>query len=623
MNYLVIMPKLLQNPMEFHIQKTGYLYLMPLGILYISSNLKHSGKNVYTLNLNLSSSGIEDAVSDSILRNNIDVVCVGGLSTEYAQIKTIVSHAKTLNEKITAIIGGGLVTAAPEIILNGIENADIGIIGEGDHSIVEVADALEKASDLDNIKGIVFKKNGKIIKTAERKDIQDLDSLPFPDYEGFGYDPKKNYFYDAVCICTSRSCPFNCSFCFHTCGRTYRERSLDNVFAEIDFLVKRYDISGLYILDELFSLDKVRVEEFCDRIEPYKLNWMCQTRVESVDYNTLRKLKKSGCSILGMGIESASDKILRSMNKKSTISQIDRALEIAKSAGVVLSGNLLFGDKDDDLVSFHENLRWLDAHPDHRISNFFPIWILPGSPLYRYALENGHIKDEIAYLENGQYHINVTRLNDADFKECHSIMFHAITCREYPAKDITVHGLIKEERGVLATCKCPVCGAELRHNARDFFGLEILVCRKCSLRSNINLFNIFGDIIKNALKEVLRDRKVILWGIGNVGRKFAMYCEPVLNDNFHLIDKTPFIQGKNFGGKTVVAPESIGFDAAYVLIGASVRNWLAESVCASNIMTIESIKKEAALLPVHIGTMMEVNAYAFNAVAESGQYRFL
>ena len=613
MNHLVIMPRFVENP--------GDPYYLPLGPLYISSSLKHSGKNVYTLNLNLSSSGIEDAVSDSILRNNIDVICVGGLSTHYAQIKTIVSHAKKLNEKITAVIGGGLVSASPDIILNGIENADIGIIGEGDHSIVEVADALEKASSLDNIKGIVFKKNGKIVKTGVRKDIQDLDSLPFPDYEGFDYDPKKHNTWDAAWICTSRSCPYDCSFCFHTCGRTYRKRSLDNVFAEIDYLVKRYDISGLLILDELFSLDKVRVGEFCDRIEPYKLNWMCQTHADDINYNALMKIQKSGCRIMGMGIESANDKILRSMNKKTTVSQINRAFEIAKSAGIGLSGNLLFGDKDDDMESLHENLRWWDAHPDSRIS-LAPIWVLPGSPLYRYALENGHIKDEIAYLEKGQYRINVTRLNDADFKKCHDLMFQAAMYREYPMKGIVIDGILKEEREVLATCQCPVCGAELQFNVRDFFGLECLVCRKCRALSHINLFNILGDIIKNALKEVLHDRKVILWGLGSVGRKFAMYCGPALNDNFHLIDKNPSMQGKKFGGKTVVAPESIDFDAAYVLLGTSLI-YITGNKTIPHTLAIESIKIEANLLPVHIGAMMEVNAYAFNAVAESGQYRFL
>jgi Zn ribbon nucleic-acid-binding protein len=283
-----------------------------------------------------------------------------------------------------------------------------------------------------------------------------------------------------------------------------------------------------------------------------------------------------------------------------------------------LFGNLLLGDKDDDMESFQEDLRWLDAHPDLNI-DFVRTLVLPGSPLYQYALENGHIQDEIAYLEKGYYTINVTRMSDDDYNKCLDLMDQAVLRREYPAKDISIDRLFKEKRKVHVSCKCPACDEKLHLAVCDFFGLENCQCGKCGQHFKVNLFNIFGDTIKNALQDVLRNKKIIIWGMGTVGKKMAMYCEPVLNENIHLIDRNPLIQGKKYGGKQVAAPESINFDAAYLLFGTSLMGKSGEAI--PNTTVIETIKNDAQSLPVRIGAMMEVNSFVFDTVVESGYCR--
>lgn len=225
-------------------------YVMPLGILYVSAAAKAAGLQVSCLNLNHEPGDAYAALSRKIEESGCTIVAIGGLSGEFADLHAVLSHVRRSHPNITTIVGGGIVTATPKIAMQALACADIGIIGEGDETIVELVHALEKMTPLSNVAGIVYKQGEKWVQTARRRDVPDLDALPLPDYEGFGFShylATNNLGYGAkgeplspVNIVGSRSCPYMCSFCFHPSGRTYRERSLDSVFAEIDYLLAKY-----------------------------------------------------------------------------------------------------------------------------------------------------------------------------------------------------------------------------------------------------------------------------------------------------------------------------------------------------------------------------------------------
>lgn len=604
-NYLVIMPRF--------IQKAGDPYIFPLGIAYISASLKKVCDTVFTLNLNLSDVSLDQIIPKYLSENNIDVLCVGGLSPNYLQIKQLLEIAKKSNPSVITIIGGGMVSASAETIMKGIEYADIGVVNEGEIIIRELFSALENKDPLDAIKGIVFKDHEKVVRTDDRRDIEDLDDLPFPDYEGFGFDPKIN---DLLLLCTSRSCPFNCSFCFHSCGKTYRTRSLDNVFSEIDFLVEKYNIKTISVLDELFSNDKSRVIEFCERITPYGITWSCQLRVDKIDREMLVRLGQAGCSTVSIGIESASNRILKSMNKRLTISQIDQAIEMARNTGVNLFGNLLFGDKEDDIESFQDDLKWFEAHPDLNLG-FVRTLVLPGSDLYAHAIRRGLIKDEVKYLEDGYYTINATKLDEEDYNKCLDLLDLAVLRREYCGKDMAVNWLLVREKKVYMSCECPSCGKNLRITQSNFFGLENFTCR-CGQNFNLNLFHLCGDEIKNSLRAVLQHGKMVVWGMGTVGKKFATLCEPVMNENIFLVDRNPLVQGKRYGGKVVEDPSIVDFDPDYILFGTSLMG--KSGMAIPNSVAIQTIKNAIETMPIKVGTMMEIDSFVFDSVRSSGKF---
>lgn len=311
----------------------GEFYQFPLGLGYISSAMKKAGHKVSSLNLNHHHGAVEDLVAAKVKEHNPDVCATGGLSPFLALLQEIFTAARRAKPDIINLAGGGVVSGEPGVILD-VADIDIGVIGEGEITVVELLACLEsKECNLESIQGIVFKdKNKKIVQTEPRPPIKDLSSVSWPDYEALEYELNvvaqrglDSYFFHScetnkprsIDMITSRSCPFRCKFCFHPIGKVYRERPLDDVFAEIDYLVSRYHVNMLGLIDELFSLRRNRLLEFCERIKPYNLKWMIQLHVLSASEDVLTALKGAGCTYISYGIESMSQPVLDSLQKKS------------------------------------------------------------------------------------------------------------------------------------------------------------------------------------------------------------------------------------------------------------------------------------------------------------------
>lgn len=131
---------------------------------------------------------------------------------------------------------------------------------------------------------------------------------------------------NTILMSTSRACPYQCTFCFHSSGSKYRQRSLDNFFEELDILVEKYAIKYIFIVDELFAVKMDRLKEFCQRIKPYNIKWWAEFRVNTVTKEMVDLLKDANCAVMAFGIERADNRILKSMRKNITIEQTANAL---------------------------------------------------------------------------------------------------------------------------------------------------------------------------------------------------------------------------------------------------------------------------------------------------------
>ena len=397
--------------------------IFPVGLAYIIAVMKKGGHQVDCVNLNLSELRIQ--------KNRYDVVATGGLACHLIDIEQIVAMARDAGA--TTIIGGGIVSSEPELITRELR-ADFSVIGEGEVTIGELLSAIENGTDTSGIPGIAFVRDAEFVLTETRKPIKELDELPFPDYDSLGFcehldhlKPSDIYYLDyfdyprAYPIVSSRSCPYECTFCYHPLGKVYRERSVDSIIHEIAETVPKYKINIIEIVDELFAVKRERLLEFCTKISKFRntldwdLKWGCQLRVGDIDSEILDVLCKSGCYSLSLGLESYSNIVLASMKKKICQDEIHKAIHCVMGTDLRLQGNFIFGDRAETMETAKETMDFWIEHAQAGILLGY-VQPYPNCELYQFCLKEGIIKDKLDFIK---YHIfdlfNMTQMNDAEF----------------------------------------------------------------------------------------------------------------------------------------------------------------------------------------------------------------
>jgi radical SAM superfamily enzyme YgiQ (UPF0313 family) len=490
------------------IQKVGTYYTFPLGLAYISSVLKKAGHDVCCLNLNHQENAFV-ALVEMLEIYSPDVVGTGGLSPSYNTLKDILTVVKTFNPNTRTMLGGGALTSEPELVLENTPT-DVGIIGEGEITVVELLDAWSTGADLSCVNGIIYKTpDGTTIRTQARDAIKDLDTIPWPDYDGFeietllanlktsdGYHLHFNDDPRAIDLISSRSCPFSCTFCFHPLGKVYRERSLDNFFAELDYLVTRYRINQLSIMDELFAAKKERLVEFCRRIKPYQIAWTVQLHVTSVDEAVLDLMRGAGCTYISYGIESMNEAVLVSMKKSTSTGRTHKALQDTYDRAIGIQGNLIFGDPAETLATALESLTWWSENRHFQLT-CYDLGYFPGSHIYETAIRKGAIKDRLSYIQSGCPLVNATGMDDDSLHVLRYVVETSQRTMFLPARDVVAEEetVCDPVRGKMLTLSwsCVHCGAPnlFKHVPVDtiYFGDECatirLSCRICNRRVDI------------------------------------------------------------------------------------------------------------------------------------------
>jgi len=401
---------------------------MAVGTMYISAYLKQKEFDVQTINLNHYDSG---KLLEVLKSDKFDVVCAGGIHIHISLVEEVLKQVKNYNPNIITIAGGSLVTADPKLAMEIIE-PDYLVLGEGEVTCADLIQTLELNGDPEQVLGIAFKRNGEYFETPERPLVEDLDTIPFPDYEGFEYGHYMENYKTEVAdkinadgipkeglVTGSRDCPAKCTFCFRTMGGTYRTRSVDNVIAEIQFLMDNYGINQISLSDEIFAMNRSRVNEFCEKIKPLNLLWAAQMRVNLADDDTLRAMKEAGCIYISYGFESASTEILKSMQKGVRVEQLERAIELTQKHQMTIQANWIFGDPAETVRTAVETIEFNRRYKEINI-NMALLAAYPGTPLYFNVLETGVIKDRLNFYKTASGdkrdgYFNLTKMSYEDY----------------------------------------------------------------------------------------------------------------------------------------------------------------------------------------------------------------
>jgi len=302
-----------------------------------------------------------------ICSSTIDQVHNYFVDYRYVIFTKYVKAVKNKFKNKPIIVCGGHGTVRPEIVFKDC-NPDYILKGEFDIQLANIIRNLDNNVPLENLSNIIYKKNGKIIRTREDinemhptnwcKYIPNYDLIHLDCYFGYRYHnnmPVKKLHWSIVQ--TSRGCPFNCAFCFNFFAKNVRYRKIESVIEELKEIEKR-GIKEIFFLDQNFILDKTRAQELCkDMIKAnIQIKWQCQVCVNSIDYDTLAIMKKAGCQLIWLGIESFDENVRKINNKNYTNEQLFKALDAIKKAEINYNAFIMLGMMGDTKESMSKTV---------------------------------------------------------------------------------------------------------------------------------------------------------------------------------------------------------------------------------------------------------------------------
>jgi radical SAM superfamily enzyme YgiQ (UPF0313 family) len=389
-----------------------------LGIGYIASVLEQCGHAVKIIDPNAEELSIKDIIKKI---KNYEPNLVGITFTTENRFEAF-KVAKIIKKKIPFVkiaLGGPHVWRTADDTLKNLNFIDYIVRGEGELTTMELLEAIEKGKDLKNVKGLSFRSPNGIIHNPDRELIENLNEMPFParhlyPMEKYNYyinDPNKGK-RKTLNLMTSRGCPFNCNFCAtpSNWGRKVRYINVERIMQEIKELVNKYKAEALWFYDDTFTFNPQRVHDLCDEIIAKKLDlsWYCEIRIDTVSRDLLKKMKDAGCFYVGMGIESASQRILNEVINKGKAFSLDKVTTVIKDCldfGIIPNPFFIISHPTE---TYHEARKTMDyikklKNISDKIDISISIMhIYPGTPLEALAKERGLLPPNFSWSKKKQ-----------------------------------------------------------------------------------------------------------------------------------------------------------------------------------------------------------------------------
>jgi len=369
-----------------------------LGTLYLASYLqKYGGFNdIQVLECGTVSKQVLNGIKP-------DIVGVSSITQHFNITKQICGDIKKVMD-VPIIIGGYHISGLPN---NLTSDMDVGVVGEGEETMLELANMLESVglnkTRLGNTKGIVFRNNGKLEITPRRELIRPLDKIPFPARQLVHFDKTQTH-----CMLTSRGCPYHCVFCSASAfWGTARYCSPEYVVEEVREIWKAYKPQLLWFADDLFAIHKKRLKQIAllMKNEPFygALKLSCAARANLVDRETALLLKEIGVFRVGMGLESGSERILNYLKAGSvSVEQNRKAMTTLSECGLKLTGTFIIGSPTE---TKEEMLETLGLIKQSKLAGYeaYVLLPLPNTQVWDEAKAKGIVNDDMDWSKFEMY----------------------------------------------------------------------------------------------------------------------------------------------------------------------------------------------------------------------------
>jgi anaerobic magnesium-protoporphyrin IX monomethyl ester cyclase len=350
-----------------------------LGLAYVASSLRRAGHAVTLLDGKLARLTVAEIV-DRIAGDPPDLVGITCMTVEYPMASRIAAGVKARCQ-VPIVIGGAHVNAVTAQALEECAHFDFGCVGEGEHLVNELLESLAGDRAVDEIPGLLHRREGRVAFNGTRPYPKVYDELPFPAWDLFALG-------EQVPILTHRGCPFQCNFCGHNSGFTARFRTPENVLEEIGEVIERYRPSVVRFEDETFGLNlrrtKAIIAGIIERGYHRRVRFSAQTRVDRIDEEFIDLLKEANFETLELGVESGNPVILKATRKGITLEQVEHAVRLARSRRLKVWCKFILGHPYEDVDTVRDTVDFIARlNPDQlSVAIMTPF---PGTPIHAMA----------------------------------------------------------------------------------------------------------------------------------------------------------------------------------------------------------------------------------------------
>ena len=373
-------------------------YNPPLGILYIAAYVEEqTGHEIAVIDAQVEELSYGE-LGERIAGFAPDVVGISAMTLCLFDVMKVIETVSVVAPGAKIVLGGPHVHLYPDETIE-LKGVDYLILGEGEVSFVKLLDAIEGKAALGEVKGLVYREDGKVVKTGMSELVADLDIFPHPARHLVPYEKYTSILSEQnpiTTMFTSRGCPYKCTFCDRPhLGKRFRARSAESVVDEF-IKCKEMGIKFVLVYDDTFTVNKKRVMEVCELLieKNVGLNFDIRARVDTMNTEMLKILKAAGCTGIHYGVESGTDRILGILDKAINLELVKKVFKETMDEGMKTLGYFMIGcptetrEEMDETINFACRLKADYVH----MTVLTPF---PGTKIYDMALAEGVIKTDV------------------------------------------------------------------------------------------------------------------------------------------------------------------------------------------------------------------------------------
>lgn len=421
---LVLQPPIADEVMWGRFKK-GSGHVPPLGIMGIASFLESKGHHCEVLDCLVRSYKIADLKSH-LIEGEYDLIGITCMTNSADDAFASARAAREVLPKSVIVIGGVHPTALPDQTVRECLEADLILIGEGEQTFEDLVKAMEKGEDIKKVDGVAYwnSEKEKVEYSLPRNPIPDLDSLPFPGYHMVPmekYVPHVTQYIDLpnYPMLLQRGCPYQCTYCDHgaVLGRKIRSISVKRAIENVRHLVENYGAKGIYFLDSVFTVRRDFIMEFLKELQnqDFRISFACNARADQLDLELLTEMKKAGCWMIQIGIESGNIKSLELIKKASysaafkpdpndpegkplLLNRYKEEIRNCQKLGIQVMASYILGLPGEDSEDVENTIRFAKELATETALFFLPV-PYPGSYLLTQAKEDGGLKENMTWKD--------------------------------------------------------------------------------------------------------------------------------------------------------------------------------------------------------------------------------